>query len=52
MNICCGYKDGLPIGMQLIAKALDEETLLRTAYTFEQNRTDLKKQPPMREVEL
>jgi len=52
INICCGYKDGLPIGMQLIAKALDEETLLRTAYTFEQNRTDLKKQPPMREVEL
>lgn len=52
MNICCGYKDGLPIGMQLIAKALDEETLLRAAYTFEQNRTDLKKQPPMREVEL
>ena len=52
MNICCGYKNGLPIGMQLIAKALDEETLLRTAYTFEQNRTDLKKQPPMREVEL
>lgn len=52
MNICCGYKNGLPIGMQLIGKALDEETLLRTAYTFEQNRTDLRKQPPMGEVEL
>lgn len=52
MSIPCGYKNGLPIGMQIIGKALDEETLLRAAYTFEQNRTDLKKLSPMGEVEL
>lgn len=52
LSIPCGYKDGLPIGMQLIGKALDEETLLRAAYTFEQNRTDLRKPLPMGEVEL
>ncbi|MCH4166851.1 MAG: Asp-tRNA(Asn)/Glu-tRNA(Gln) amidotransferase subunit GatA [Megasphaera sp.] len=52
MSIPCGYKNGLPIGMQLIGKALDEATLLRTAYTFEQNRTDLQKPSPMGEVEL
>ena len=38
--------------MQLIGKALDEATLLRVAYTFEQNRTDLRKPSPMGEVEL
>ena len=52
ISIPCGYKNGLPIGMQLIGKALDEETLLRVAYTFEQNRTDLRKPLPMGEVEL
>ena len=52
LSIPCGYKNGLPIGMQLIGKALDEETLLRVAYTFEQNRPDLKKTSPMGEVEL
>ena len=30
-------KAGLPIGMQLMGKAFDEEKLLRIAYTYEQN---------------
>ena len=37
ISIPCGFKGNLPIGMQLIGKALDEETLLRVAYTFERN---------------
>ena len=32
----CGFADGLPVGMQLIGKPLDEETVLSAAYTFEQ----------------
>ena len=37
ISIPCGFaKDGMPIGMQLIGKVLDEETILRAAYTFEQ----------------
>ncbi len=52
LSIPCGYKNGLPIGMQLIGRALDEETLLRAAYTFEQHRADLRKPLPMGEVEL
>ena len=36
MSIPCGFADGLPVGMQLIGKPLDEETVLRAAYTFEQ----------------
>lgn len=37
ISIPCGYSaQGMPIGMQLIGKPLDEATLLRTAYTYEQ----------------
>lgn len=36
ISIPCGFADGMPVGMQLIGKVLDEETLLRAAYTFEQ----------------
>ncbi len=27
---------GMPIGIQLVAKHFDEETIIRAAYTFEQ----------------
>lgn len=38
ISIPCGQTStGLPIGFQLIGRALDEETLLRAAFTFEQN---------------
>ena len=36
ISIPCGFADGMPVGMQLIGKVLDEETILRAAYTFEQ----------------
>ena len=36
ISIPCGFADGMPVGMQLIGKVLDEETVLRAAYTFEQ----------------
>lgn len=52
ISLPCGYKDGMPVGMQLIGRALDEETLLRAAYTFEQERTDLRKPLPMGEVKF
>ena len=38
MSIPCGVdKDGLPIGLHLVAKPFGESTLLKLAYTFEQN---------------
>lgn len=37
ISIPCGFAGGMPIGLQIIAKPLGEETLIRTAYTFEQN---------------
>lgn len=46
ISIPCGFvKSGLPVGLQLLAAPFDEETLMRVAYTFEQN-TDHHKQKP------
>lgn len=37
ISLPCGFSsEGLPIGMQLMAKTFDEERLLRVAYAFEQ----------------
>jgi len=37
ISIPCGFSsEGLPIGLQLLAKPFDEERLLRIAYAFEQ----------------
>lgn len=36
ISVPAGFADGMPVGMQLIGKPLDEETVLRAAYTFEQ----------------
>jgi len=36
ISLTCGFADGLPIGMQIMAKAFDEGTLFRTAYAYEQ----------------
>lgn len=35
MNVPCGSMDGLPIGMMLIGRYGEEETLLRAAHAFE-----------------
>ena len=38
MSIPCGYSSqGMPIGLQIIGRALDEETIIRAAYTYEQS---------------
>ena len=40
ISVPCGYnKDKMPIGMQIIGKALDVETILRVAYTYEQSQS-------------
>jgi aspartyl-tRNA(Asn)/glutamyl-tRNA(Gln) amidotransferase subunit A len=39
ISVPCGLSpdDGLPVGLQLIAKALDEKTMFRAAYAFERD---------------
>lgn len=36
ISLPCGFKEGLPVGMQLIGDYFDEATLLRAAFSFEQ----------------
>jgi len=46
ISIPCGFTgDGLPIGLQILAKPFDEEAIFRAAYTFEQS-TDFHKKRP------
>ncbi len=38
ISIPCGFTgDGLPAGLQILAKSFDEQMLFRVAYTYEQN---------------
>lgn len=36
MSVRCGIVNGLPVGMQIIGKAFDEETVLRVGHFYEQ----------------
>jgi aspartyl-tRNA(Asn)/glutamyl-tRNA(Gln) amidotransferase subunit A len=46
INVNCGFtKSGLPIGLQIIGKPFDEQTILKVAHAFEQA-TDWHKQRP------
>ncbi|SDO87500.1 Asp-tRNA(Asn)/Glu-tRNA(Gln) amidotransferase subunit GatA [Selenomonas ruminantium] len=46
ISIPCGMSSkGMPIGLQIIGKALDEKTIIRAAYTYEQSQ-DYHKQMP------
>ncbi len=37
ISLPCGLDEGLPVGLQLMGKVLDETTILRAAYAFEQS---------------
>jgi aspartyl-tRNA(Asn)/glutamyl-tRNA(Gln) amidotransferase subunit A len=46
ISIPCGFSSGgLPIGLQVLAKAFDEETMFRVAYAFEQSTDHHKRRP-------
>ncbi len=46
LSMPCGFDSkGLPIGLQIIGKPLDEATILRVAYAYEQA-TDWHKRKP------
>ncbi len=36
ISVPCGFQEGLPIGLQIMGKPFDEETILRAAFTYEQ----------------
>ncbi len=45
MSIPCGLSDGLPVGLQIIGRAFDEETVLRVGHCYQQQ-TDFHRQRP------
>lgn len=48
ISIPCGFSSaGLPIGLQIMAKPFDEETIFRAAYTFEQKTEYHKRKPKL-----
>ena len=52
ISLPCGFSNsGMPIGLQIIGKPLGEETLIRAAYTFEQNNEYHKSIAPVGEAE-
>lgn len=47
ISIPCGFtSSNLPVGLQIIGKSFDEETILKIAYSYEQN-TDFHKRKPI-----
>jgi aspartyl-tRNA(Asn)/glutamyl-tRNA(Gln) amidotransferase subunit A len=36
ISVPCGLSNGLPVGLQIVGKAFDEQTVLRVAYAYEQ----------------
>jgi aspartyl-tRNA(Asn)/glutamyl-tRNA(Gln) amidotransferase subunit A len=52
LSLPCGFVEGLPIGLQLIAPAFGEGTLLRVGYAFEQNTSYHLQRPPLEEVQV
>ena len=45
ISIPCGFTNGLPIGMQIMAPPLREDLTLQAAYTFEQNTSYRNRKP-------
>jgi aspartyl-tRNA(Asn)/glutamyl-tRNA(Gln) amidotransferase subunit A len=47
ISLPAGFADGLPIGMQIIGKPFDEETILHIAFAYEQATDWHKRKPPI-----
>ena len=48
ISVPCGFNSaGLPIGLQIIGKPFDEETILCVAHAFEQHTDYHRRKPPL-----
>ncbi|MFC1590617.1 Asp-tRNA(Asn)/Glu-tRNA(Gln) amidotransferase subunit GatA [Candidatus Omnitrophota bacterium] len=48
ISVPCGFtKGGLPVGLQILAKPFDEETMLKAAYAYQENTGWHKKRPSL-----
>ncbi len=46
LSVPAGFADGLPVGLQILGKQFDEETVLKVGYAYEQA-TDWRKEKPL-----
>ncbi|QYR20722.1 Asp-tRNA(Asn)/Glu-tRNA(Gln) amidotransferase subunit GatA [Paenibacillus sp. sptzw28] len=47
ISVPCGFADGLPVGLQIIGKAFDEQTVFRAAHAYEQHTEHHKQRPQL-----
>ena len=47
ISVPCGFTDGLPVGLQVLAPPLREDLVLQAAYTFEQNTSYRSRKPAL-----
>jgi aspartyl-tRNA(Asn)/glutamyl-tRNA(Gln) amidotransferase subunit A len=47
ISIPCGFAENLPVGLQLMARAFDEERMLQVAYAYEQATEWHKRKPTL-----
>lgn len=45
LSVPCGFVNGLPVGLQILGKYLDEQTILKVGYAYE-SATDWRKEKP------
>ena len=48
ISVPCGFTNGLPVGMQIMAPPLREDLTLQVAYTFEQNTSYRNRKPAVK----
>ncbi len=47
ISVPCGFTGGLPVGLQVIGRAFDEQTILNVAHAFEQATPFHAQRPPL-----
>lgn len=47
ISVPCAFVSGLPVGMQIMGKLFDEGTIIRVAYTFQENTDYHRRLPPI-----
>ncbi|WP_094227731.1 Asp-tRNA(Asn)/Glu-tRNA(Gln) amidotransferase subunit GatA [Methanolobus psychrotolerans] len=46
ISVPCGFAGDMPVGLQIIGKHFDENTIIKAAYSFEQNTDHNSRRPP------
>ena len=47
LSVPCGFSDNMPVGMQILGKYMDEETIFKVGYAFEQSTEHYKEKPKL-----